>query len=57
MNKHFEELAQAVGRLLAKRWMDKCFPPKRPPAASATKVVAPPLGRERGVRRPPRVRL
>jgi hypothetical protein len=51
MNKHFEELAQAVGRLLAQRWMHKCIPPKRPPA-SATRPIAPPLGRYRRVRRP-----
>ena len=51
MNKHFEELAQAVGRLLAERWMKKSFPAKRA-AAPATKPMAPPLGRMRRVRRP-----
>ena len=24
MNKHFQELAQVVGRALAKRWMQQC---------------------------------
>ena len=35
MNKHFQELAQVVGRALAKRWMHRCAGDPAPGTADA----------------------
>lgn len=35
MNKHFQELAQVVGRALAKRWMQRCAGGPAPGTAEA----------------------